>query len=187
MKPTNELTTFVTPIYGALPGDLKNYPQIIMDDPIMDDPIMTPPFRPTFPPEPGKGSLTKEIQIINAESGEALVNAHVTSNGKGGVTDQYGLITVSANSTNQIFNISYVGFRTHKAAFKDLGSMISLQVQTNSLPPVVVNPKPPITVDPVQAKANKTLLYGLIGAGLIFALSAMASKKPKKKRKAIAV
>lgn len=116
-------------------------------------------------------NLTKTITIIDID-GKPLVNAHLVWGKEGVVTDQNGdaIITVPDHSTQ--VTISYVGKRTHVARFGDLGSLITLQNQTNNLPPVVIKP-----TNPNSPTSNKFLVTAAIGVAAIFLVSWMASQK----------
>src|SRR5690606_7714852 len=115
------------------------------------------------------------IQVIDV-NGDPLENAHVKWAGGGTITDANGEATINVPSQGTIITITYMGKRTHIAAFKDLvNAMITLQETVANLPPVVVGEKPsttqPSTKEP--SRHGKMLTYIAIGVGAIFLISAL--------------
>lgn len=115
----------------------------------------------------------KEIQIVDV-NGIPLSDANIkvvgTSNG--GVTDANGYIILPDVSTESLITISYVGKKPVTRKLGEMGSLITLQDLPMQNEEIVLTQ---------QQKANKTLMYGAIGAGLIFLLAGVFSKDKKGK------
>lgn len=129
------------------------------------------------------GSLSTVITVIDME-GNPLVNAHVTWPGGGVVTDANGDASISVPSENTQITISYMGKRTHIAAFKDLvNAMITMQDNINNLPPVVVNPTKPLPgkyIPPKKTTQTNWLTTLGIGLAAFLLLTTLAKQSDKK-------
>ena len=191
MKTSSNFTTFGKSLTGGNSIFGFGFPQ-------EDNPMILPPMPiPSFPNEcttftPGiipngekptesstRGTLTKVIEVIDPVSNRPIVGAHITPANV--ITDHNGMATISVNSPDQVITITHVGKKTHAVKFKDLGDLISLQPKAEELDAVVLKG------DPVQAKANKTLLTGLVIAGAIFGISYLATREKPKSKKVVTV
>lgn len=183
MKNTNDLKVFSLAVFGdgIIAGKGTN-------GPASGGGTQSPPFSPGF---------TKTIEVIDY-NGNPIVSAHVKWDAKGTITNAAGEATINVPTQSTEVTISYMGKRTHIATFENLGSLITLQDQVNSLPPVVVGqPKPPVTTTttpkpttPTTTMVKKTnwVKTAGIGLGAILLISALSGKKkglnaPKPKKK----
>jgi hypothetical protein len=135
---------------------------------------------------------TKEVEIIDKD-GTPLQNAHITwtESGKkvGTITNAEGIATVEVENQTTLITITYVGKRTHVAAFKDLGSLITLQDNVNNLPPVVIKnpttkPTTPTNTTPPVAQVDKKsgfMKTAIIGIGALLLISAFSKPGGKGK------
>lgn len=127
----------------------------------------------------GNGATTKTIEVIDAD-GNPLVGAHVKWNGQGIITNASGYATLNVSNPETQVTISFLGKRSHIAKFKDLGSMITLQTQVNSLPPVVVG-QPTTPPSTTENKGNTKLYLSIgIGIGALLLIAALSKKDNKK-------
>jgi hypothetical protein len=132
---------------------------------------------PTLYPSKSIKSTRLETQIIDF-FGDPLVgvNVRVLGTQKGGITDQNGYIVLSDVSSIDTVVISHIGKESITRTFGSLGSLITMQEKAIENTPVILT---------VQQKANKTLMYGAIGAGVLFTFMYLFTReKPKKKSKA---
>lgn len=121
-------------------------------------------------------SYTKTIEITDSNF-NPLQNVHLTwGTNSGAITNASGIATVSVPNCNTLVTISHVGKRTHQAAYKDLGSLITLQDLETNLNPVVVGGSGSST------QVNKRTKPLLMGFGILAALALLFTKKDDKKK-----
>lgn len=178
MTNPNDLKVFTPSIYGGGTVSKGNNPYT--GD---DGTAYTPGIIPGAPTETietyptttqNRGEVATSILVIDVD-GKPLQNVHVKWPGGGTITDGNGEANISVTNENTVITITYVGKRTHIAAFKDLvNAMITLQENPTNLPPVVVKPQPTPTAT-VKKKNNQWLTIAL-GVGAIFLVSAIGSK-----------
>jgi len=197
MKNPNDLKTFTPSIFGGTTiagkgGDFNDGNATIGGGMVWTPGINPGPANPTntdvvYFQTGGKGAFTKSLQIIDKD-GNPLVGAHITWNNGGTnvgtTTDSNGEATVNVTSENTEITISYMGKRGHVATFANLGSLITLQDNTNNLPPVKVGTKPTqtTTTTPPAKKTNWIKTAG-IGIGAFLLINALSSSGGSKKSK----
>ncbi len=121
------------------------------------------------------------------DDGFPVDNAHITSNGKGVITDFDGFATLTATQQNQRFTFSHVAFKNRTLAFNNIGNTVTMQTDVNTLPPVVITakkkpPTPPRkkpTAPPKKDNTGKVVLYGTL-AGIALAVMTSSSEPEEK-------
>lgn len=206
MKNANNLKTFTPSLFGSTTVASKGATTTTTAGGTFSDDgtVYTPPFNPNPPqytttttaPESKKGLLSKEVQIIDVD-GKPLAGAHlVWKDGKknvGTTTDSNGFATVTVPIESTKISISFVGKRSHVAAFRDLGQMIGLQNNVDNLPPVTVGTekeKPDDQQKPTKTNYLKVAGISIAALLIIGAIGGEGKKskglnapKPKKRKK----
>ena len=199
MKNPNDLKTFTPSIFGGTTiagkgGDFNDGNATIGGGMVWTTTVFLVTEGSTVGPVTARstnnfeGLKTISVTTMQDKDGNPLVGAHITWNNGGTnvgtTTDSNGEATVNVTSENTEITISYMGKRGHVATFANLGSLITLQDNTNNLPPVKVGTKPTqTTTTPPPAKKTNWIKTAGIGIGALLLINALSSSGGSKKSK----
>jgi len=134
------------------------------------------------------GSLSKQIRIVDKDTGFPLENTHIInqSTGYATITNSQGYATVLANTPNDMFTLSHVAYGKTNMTYENLNSQINLEPEYMTQDPVVITVKPPTS--PIDSDKNFAWVKWLaIAAGAFALLAALSSPEEKEKPKKVTV